>query len=48
MTEPFTFSLTDSPSQADRDFIEEGLEAFNRQYAPDDGYRPLAIFVHTA
>ena len=44
----YTLTLTDSPDPADVKRVDDGLTAFNIRYAPDDAYKPLAVFVREA
>ncbi len=43
-----TITIEDSPHSDDVRAIQHGLEAFNRQYAPEDNYQPLTVFLRTA
>jgi GNAT superfamily N-acetyltransferase len=41
----YTLTLTDNPTTEDRKAVNDGLAAFNDQYAGPDHYRLLAIFL---
>jgi GNAT superfamily N-acetyltransferase len=45
MTQSYIVTLTDSPDPADKQAVNDGLNAFNIQLAGEDNYRPLAIFL---
>jgi GNAT superfamily N-acetyltransferase len=45
---PFALALEESPRPEDLRYIEAGLSAYNRQYAPEDGHRTLNIFLRAA
>ena len=40
-----TIAIEDQPSQDDVNVVREGLYAFNRLHAPDDGHQVLVLFV---
>ena len=45
MSTIYTLTLTASPSGEDFQVVDKGLIAFNLRHAPEDGYKPLAVFV---
>lgn len=42
-----TITLTANPSDEDVKFVQDGLLAYNRQHAPDDGHQRIALFAKT-
>jgi GNAT superfamily N-acetyltransferase len=48
MSTLFTPTLEDQPRAQDVAAVRDGLEAYNRHYAPDGGYEPLVIIVRAA
>jgi GNAT superfamily N-acetyltransferase len=43
-----TISIEDVPRLEDVTTVIQGLDTFNRQYAPADEYRPLNVFLRTS
>ena len=41
-------TLETAPNPADVRLVQEGLREYNCQYAPDDHYQPLAVFLRDA
>ena len=42
-----SISLEDTPALDDVRFVQQGLQTYNLLYAPDDGYKPLTLFLRS-
>ena len=42
-----SISLEDTPALDDVRFVQQGLQTYNLLYAPDDGYKPLSLFLRS-
>jgi GNAT superfamily N-acetyltransferase len=48
MSESYTLALEETPDQATIDAVRAGLEAYNRAYAADATFQPLALLLRDA
>jgi hypothetical protein len=48
MSQPYVPALEDQPRPEDIGAIRSGLEAYNRQFAPDGSFKPLVIVLRAA
>ncbi len=46
--ETYRLSLEEAPRPEDVACVRAGLDAYNRQFAPDDGFKPLTILLRAA
>jgi GNAT superfamily N-acetyltransferase len=48
MEPKLAIQVEEQSRKADIDFLDAGLREYNLNYAPDDGHRPLAVFLRDA